>query len=213
MQTHVVLKSSNRKLGKMAATYRTQDSCPRSCPLLDNGCYATGRIFSIPKRFGSDDYAPLRDLVDTLPENGALRLNVSGDVLLSDGSPDHDYIDAANFVAERRPDVTIWSYTHAWRTLTPGMFRFVVNASCETIEDVLEAQALGWQTVIVDDGSITGSKIDDRNVISCPAETRDVTCDDCRACGADTRTRPVISFNIHGATRAKARATIERVRA
>lgn len=211
--THVVKQSSNAKLGNMAATYRTVASCPTTCPLMNNGCYASGRIFHIAKKYGVEDYSNVTDLTKTLPRGGALRLNVSGDFLLEDETPDFGYIRAVNEVALLRPDVSLWSYTHAWRTLTPDMFSFVVNASCETPDDVLEATLAGWQTVIVDDGTLFGTKVGDRNVVQCPAQTRGITCEECRACGADTRTRPVIGFSIHGATRAKARATIERQRA
>lgn len=212
VQTHVVVKSANAKLGPMAATYRTQASCPTSCPLLNNGCYATGRIFHIPKKFGREDVAAVDALADKLPEGAGVRFNVSGDFLDADGQPDWAHIEACNSLVDRRPDLAAWSYTHAWRDMDPTWFTFVVNASCETAEDIADALSCGWQPVVVDDGDLTNTFIGGRRVTQCPNQTHGVTCDECRACGVDTRTRPVIAFAIHGATRAKARATITRER-
>lgn len=204
--THVVKKSGNAKIGPMAATYRTQDSCPSTCPLLGQGCYATGRIFGIPKRLGREDVSAVRALADQPLPNG-VRFNVSGDFLNEDGTPDLDYIDACNAVADAHPGTLVITYTHAWRTLDRSLFRFPINASCESDEDVAEALAAGWQAVTVD-GAV-GSTVAGRKVVRCPAEYREnVDCASCGACGADTRTRPVISFTVHGAGKKRAAAAV-----
>lgn len=202
----VTLSSGNAKLGRMAATYRLQDTCPTTCPFYGNGCYARGRIFSIPRDHGKDDAeanAALVALIDTMPQDYVLRLNVSGDFLTVNGSPDIAYIAACNAVATARPDVTIIAYTHAWRVLSPDMFTFTVAASCESGADIAEAIAEGWSPVTVDPGtgqpgSLLGETVAGRRVVQCPqqkAPTR-VTCASCRACAkAD---RPVIAFVAHG---------------
>lgn len=205
--TMVTLRSSNKKTGPMAVTSREQRSCPVGCPFYSNGCYATGRIFAMPRKHGRPDVEAVRALVDHPLPHG-LRLNVSGDFLAEDGSPDLEYIDACNAVADAHPGKTIIAYTHAWRELDRSLFRFNVNASCETEEDVRAAYAAGWQAVIVN-GEL-GSDIDGHRVVRCPAETRDeVTCASCGACGADTRTRPVISFTAHGAGKGRASAAVQ----
>lgn len=209
--THVVVASTNAKLGRMSATYRTRTSCPTTCPFMRNGCYADGRIFSISEKHGDDDpkFEKLIALENSIREGGAVRLNVSGDFLDDEERPDKAYIDACNELSRRRPDVTFISYTHAWRQLSPDDFVFTVNASCETPEDLTEAMAAGWQAVVVDDGTLIGTKVADRNVLQCPQQYREgVTCDSCRACGQDTPTRPVIAFMIHGVTRNKATASL-----
>ncbi len=208
VRTHVVLKSGNSKIGSIAATYRTQASCPTSCPLMGNGCYASGRIFGIPQRLGREDLQAVLGLIDTLPQGRGLRLNVSGDFLTDDGTPDHDYIAACNAVAEARPDVKMIAYTHAWRSLSADMFSFSVNASCESDDEIAEALATGWQAVTVN-GPV-GESVSGRKVVRCPAETRDnVSCETCMACAADTRTRPVISFTAHGGGKAKATRAVD----
>lgn len=80
---HGVVKSHNSKLGNIAATYRTIDSCPTTCPFYKNGCYANGRIFDIPRKYGGDEKNVLTRLFEKIPLGGILRHHVSGDI----GSP------------------------------------------------------------------------------------------------------------------------------
>lgn len=183
-------------------------ACPTTCALYDAGCYARGRIFGIAAKNGREtggDYGALLALVDTMPHGYVLRLNVSGDFLTANGTPDYAYIAAANGVHSARPDVTIIAYTHAWRTLSPGMFTFVVNASCDGPDDVVEARAAGWSTVVVDtnaEDTLIGGTLAGSRVVQCPAQTRGLTCDQCRLCG---RERPsTVAFAAHGGGARKA---------
>lgn len=213
MKTLVVERSENKKLGSIATTYRTQESCPTTCVLFENGCYARGRIFGLARKFGTDDNNQrVRDLVKEVPPNGSIRFNVSGDFLSEDGTLDADYVDACNYVADTRPDIKIIAYTHAWRQIDRSVFHFSVNASCESLADLVEALDLGWQAVLADTGEMLGDVVEGRRVIQCPAQTRDVTCRDCNACAADTRTRPIIAFVVHGNGAKKATAAIEKKR-
>src|SRR5580765_7996477 len=46
-----VERSNNSKIGAMSATYATQRTCPKECPLRDEGCYAeTGPMGFTTKR-------------------------------------------------------------------------------------------------------------------------------------------------------------------
>jgi len=206
MPTHVVPSSRDSKLTHeprrrpVAATYRGFDSCG-PCPIA-RICYAKGRIEANARR-GTDDLAPLRALAATLPPGGAVRLNVSGDLFAPDGSLDGAYAAAASTLAADRPDVSAWTYTHGWRVLpadpVPGV---VVNASCETAEDLEQAAAAGWPTVVVDTGgpgSLVGRTIAGRRVVTCPAavpgSSRD--CESCRLCARGSR-RSTVAFPTHG---------------
>ncbi len=206
IRTHISLKSSNTKTGPMVTTYRTEESCPSTCPLLNAGCYADGRIRSIPRKYGREGNEAIVALINEPLTNG-IRFNVVGDFVLADDSPDWEYINACNTVAEARPDVAIISYTHAWRIFKPSDFAFVVNASCETAEDAAEAIAAGWQATLV--GGEAGEKIAGKRVITCPAQTRDdVTCASCLLCSKGGAGRAVVNFEIHGPTRNKAKRTV-----
>ncbi len=210
-KTYVSLKSANTKTGPMTTTYRTEESCPSTCPLLGQGCYADGRIRAIPRKYGQEGNEAILSLIDK-PLTFGVRFNVVGDFALADGSLDVDYVNACNALAEARPEVKIIAYTHMWRTLTPDVFSFVCNASCETPEQVAEAVAAGWQATLV--GSEAGTKIAGKRVITCPAQTRDdVSCATCMLCSKGGEGRAVVNFEVHGPTRRKARNTVDRLSA
>ena len=215
--TRVVLNSKNVKVGKATCVYRTQASCPATCPLMGSGCYGENKahggqsLFDLPARRGASDYADVLALTDRMPHGGLLRLNVVGDFLEANGVPDTAYIDACNQVASARPDVKIIAYTHAWRRLTPAMFTFPVNASCENAQDAAEALAEGWQAVLVNaDVEVVAT----RRVVRCLAERRDGTqCVTCGVCAAGKPTRPVVTFTAHGSARKRASAAVAARRA
>lgn len=218
-RTLVTLESDNAKTGRVAAIYRTQVSCPKTCPLYNSGCYARGRIFGIPAKNGietgpEDDYARVRELAVLVPYGGTIRANVSGDYfnVSPDGEPggsiDYGYIEALNYVATSRPDITLISYTHGWRRLSVDMFRgYQPAASCDTIEDAAAAIAAGWAPVMVsapagDPGSRFGLKIAGRPVIPCVFETHERQCVDCGLCARTQRA--IVGFTAHGSGRNQA---------
>ena len=214
VRTLVVAKSRNSKTGQCACTYRPQLSCLDTCALYESGCYALGRIFSFAKR-GSDDMDAVRALIDQVPYGGLIRLNVSGDFLDEDGSPDMAYIEATNDVARARPDVTFIAYTHAWRVLSPDLFEYTVAASCDSLADIYDAYASGWPPVTVDPGgdeSLIGTTLENgRRVIQCPAQNRDITCEQCRLCARPERA--LVAFSVHGSGKKKAAQAIRDRRA
>lgn len=215
MRTLVVKRTTNRKTGPMAATYRTADTCPATCPLRGAGCYARGRLFGHPARLGREsdgEYTEVRALARNLRLGAMVRANVSGDMLDEAGRPDFPYAAALSHVATERPDVAVYGYTHAWRSLTPDITPGVtLNASCETPEEITTAAAAGWPTVTTATDAadpIIGSTIAGRRVIVCPAQTRDgVTCSTCRLCARPAR-RSTVAFIVHGSGAAQAARAI-----
>lgn len=214
-RTHFVVKSGNAKIGSMSATYRTDDSCPASCPLKDAGCYAKGRIFGIPARLGSEDAKAVIDrAIAEVPKNGILRWEVSGDVVRADGKIDRAYIRQTNRFHRARPDVRVIRYSHAWRQMSPEMFTYPVNASCETLQDISEARAAGWQTVITatgPDDDVIGMTVDESRAIICPNQTHGVTCAECQLC-SKKRTSTVV-FLPHGSGKRRASLAVSAARA
>lgn len=216
VRTLVVGSSRNGKTGPgCAVIYRTADTCPPSCPLRGSGCYAAGRIFGIPARLGVEDdpsYAAVRALAVTMPADGLVRANVSGDVLDASGAPDEPYLAALSHVAASRPDVPVYTYTHAWSGLTPDLAPGVtVNASCESAADLTAATAAGWPTVLTDPGgpgSLIGSTVAGRRVVQCPAQVREsITCATCRLCARPKRAATV-AFLVHGSGKRQASRAI-----
>jgi hypothetical protein len=217
VRTLVVTGSRNTKTGGCAVTYRTAASCPSTCPLMAAGCYARGRIFGIPSRLGEEadgsSYAAVRDLAGS-PADPPVRANVCGDMLTAEGAPDRPYLSALSHVAASGR--AVFSYTHAWRTLSPQDAPGVcLNASCDTAADLEAAIAAGWPTVVTDTGEadgLIGSTVAGRRVVQCPAQVREgITCASCRLC-ARPRRSCTVAFVVHGSGRALATRSIRQHR-
>ena len=202
LKTFIVERSRNTKTGRVhLATYRSQETCPGSCPLMGSGCYAENRgVNGRQSPFGladrgadGDDYTELIGRLERLPDDAVIRFNVTGDYLSDDGTPDMAYIEATN---RARGDVL--SYTHAWRALDPSWFedRTRPNASCDSLADVSEARSAGWSTVIVDPGLALAEL---PGFVACLFDTKGLQCIDCRLC-AKTR-RGTVVFPVHGSRR------------
>jgi hypothetical protein len=218
VRTLYTTKTQNAKTGPVRlATYRTQGSCPTDCPLFNAGCYAENRgVGGSSSPFGhaergtiiGTDYTPLVEVIHRLGPGAMVRLNVSGDYLLPDGTPDHAYIEATN-TAHR---LQVLSYTHAWDRLKPEWFHRNTrpNASCDTLVDLVNAQAAGWPTVLLNpdatfaqgDTLPGGSR-----AVVCPYEATGRQCIDCGLCARTQRPSTVL-FALHGARRKVATAAI-----
>jgi len=198
------------------ATYRTVGhSCPTTCTLLNRGCYAQSGRVALQQRdrhSTTDGDTFLREL-GRIPHGAYIRLHVAGDIMTDkgpDGSDtvDHAYLTAIIAGARRRPDLTIYGYTHAWRQLgtapdTPD--NLTLNASCDTPADVEQARALGWQTTTVVPADTPWRRNGD--TVICPEQTAGIPCADCQLCMRD---RPLtVAFRAHGAGRRKAEAALE----
>lgn len=222
--TFAVLHSGNSKVGDVAATYAPiRQTCPESCPLRDNGCYAqSGNVsFSVRRLeretegMNGDTVAVLEgdeiaDLARRAPLGHALRIHVSGDA-------------TSDFRAQqlaRGAQVwkgPVWSYTHAWRDVARASWgRVSVLASCETLDDVARARGKGYAAALV----VASHPADGRayrapngvKVIPCPSQTRDVLCTECRLCWNDANLREqnaCIAFAVHGATKKRALTVIQ----
>lgn len=87
---------------------------------------------------------------------------------------------------------------------------FLINASCETIHEVMQAKALGINTVITSvspDETKRALKASGIPSVQCPAQTHaGRNCDECRLCSRDRKT--TIIFGVHGSASKKATKVI-----
>lgn len=223
--THAVVSSNNVKLRRhrpggrnLATTFRARTSCPGECPFLDAGCYAAGRMDWLANHLAQPGLAWAYRVIEECPEGTILRHFSVGDLLGTDGKVDKDIVTGSHLIQQQRPDIDQYGYTHAWRrpdvtpTVMPGT---VLNASCETAQDVKEARAAGWDTVV------TVATFDDIAVMEaesgfpvswCPAQRRDdVGCADCQLCAQPNRA-VTVAFVAHGAGKRRVATAIERCR-
>lgn len=224
---NVVALSRIAKLGLAAATYASQATCDPGCALANgNGCYAeNGNMAYHTRRLNAaeerDPYVlAVREAaeIDRLPGTLPLRLHIVGDCrtdaaarLLADA--------AARYTAKH--GMPVWSYTHSWRTIARASWGTIgIRASCETPEDVAEAEARGYLTALVYVAPPEGPRkrrfhVDGLPVVPCPQQSHaNVTCvpgPNSTGCGLcwnpNIRT---IGFATHGGAKKKAGAAVTR---
>jgi hypothetical protein len=213
----VVPRSGNSKTGSIPVTYRTVETCPTDCPFLPTGeiggCYGTGRIFGMTRKYAGEtdvESATWKIRLDKDRSARYLRDRVVGDVVTPDGELDRDYVSGIAQVAAGNRLVA-FGYTHAWRSFTPDDVAFlrdsgyVMNASTESEAGAQAALDAGMPAVIVDDDTPDGATVAGRRLMTCPAEVRDdVSCASCGLCAKPDRA-VLIRFKTHGVARAKAR--------
>jgi len=150
----VVEISSNSKVGKVSATYAAQQSCPKSCALMGNGCYAESGMVGMQTRrlnrakqtaakIARAEAQGIRALTGRFP----LRLHVVGDC-----KTDYAATTVSSAADEHRAKFgnAVWTYTHAWRDVARASWGNVsVLASCETIQETVEAMAKGYAAALV----------------------------------------------------------------
>lgn len=214
-KTKYKIATTNKKTGPITATSRTQDSCPNACPFKGSGCYAEygpgGGVFRQTEKLGRDDeLTVINEMVARVPVGDGVRWNVSGDLTLSDGETlDRDYVEAIDAFHSTRPDTWPILYSHAWRGQVMPFERVNANASCETLDEVAQARALGWQTVMT--VPTTDDIPEGREFVRCPAEYRTVNgkpvnCSTCKLCSKARSTTVV--FTVHGTGKRKAASAI-----
>lgn len=223
----LALNSKNAKLGAgCAATYVSPTTCPASCPLRGNGCYAEAFEAYVPglralMRAAVDPRAAIQHEALTLAYFGGvlletgviknLRLHVVGDVLRNLDA-DSLALGCAGWPGH------VWTYTHSWRVVQRACWgRISVLASIDHFDQAAEALALGYASAIVV-GQVSEARFDRDGVrwTHCPAQ-RNVkqSCSTCRLCWhADklVAARRGVVFETHGQRRTKARMALEQCR-
>ncbi len=218
----LTLESGNRKIGNIAATYLPiKQTCPSSCVLKDNGCYAqVGYVGMHVIRLqilmdGKKTYDIIRMEAREIAKAGpsangkSLRLHVSGDARTTK---------TANLLrdAATKWKGKVFTYTHAWRDIPRDAWGTIsVLASVENVKQAKEAIDMGYAPAMtVAHHPSNGKAFYDNGikVIPCPQQTKEVTCEKCKLCMNDSmlyRQNAVISFAVHGVRKKKALAVIQ----
>lgn len=231
-------RSSNAKTGNIIQSYSSRATCPEKCPLKAGGCYAEGYYTrklwdrcdnpEDPRYVATYDQLRLALLEATIQHikgspNVLFRHNVAGDVAI-EGTSVIDIkrvnilADAVKYVNTLFPDSLMgYTYTHCEISeYAAGIIHeaaskgFLINASCETVSEVMQAKALGINTVITSvnpEETKKALKASGIVGVQCPAQTHaNRTCEECRLCAHDRKT--TVIFSIHGETAKKAAKVI-----
>jgi len=213
--------SSNSKTGTIPVTVSNRGTCPPSCPLLKNGCYAEGyytqlhwdKVTNGERGTNWDEFI---SAIKSLPKRILWRHNVSGDLVGA-----NDIIDAkalAQLVRANR-NKSGFTYTHypmdndnnvqaVKRANDAG---FTINLSANNINQADHYKALGVAPVVVvvaEDCEKVTFTPNMNKIIVCPAQTSDkVTCSSCGLCQKTDRTY-IIGFRVHGTYTKKAKLSL-----
>lgn len=210
-----------------ASPHRDGDAygdCPTDCPMLPRsardaavidglpvsedwtgGCYTTGRVAWAATTNG--EQTVIGDLVATVIEEqpALFRYGVVGDY----GRTADDRASTVGALIEiKESGVPTITYTHAWRSIGEAPDPSF-NASCDTVDDIEDARALGWQPTIVGPADADASRRLAREVggVVCPAvDDRRPDVKGCIGCGGPAgplcsrdRSGAVVVFPAHGA--------------
>ena len=223
MKYSLTFASSNRKVGPIPVSYSGAQTCPDSCPLKGNGCYAElGPGAAHWKRLTSGtrgvEWFDFINDVKSIPKGYVWRHNVAGDLPGVNEEIDHrmlyELVDANH---GRRG----FTYTHKPMTLKnqhavrmANEMGFTINLSADNLHEADELMALGVGPVVVvlpSDAPFRQVTPAGHDVIRCPAEDRDdVTCASCQVCAYAER-KSIIGFRAHGSRKKKVNIIVRSV--
>ena len=208
--------SSNSKTGVIPVTVSNRNTCPPSCPLLKNGCYADGyytqlhwdKVTNGERGTNWDDFI---NSIKSLPKRILWRHNVSGDLV---GNNDKINTQALKDLIQANKGKNGFTYTHypmsdndnLQAVLNANKKGFAVNASANDITqaDLYIKQGLPTVVIVSMDSKKVSFTPDKNKVIVCPAQNSDkVTCSTCGLCQKSDRDY-IIGFKVHGTYTKKA---------
>lgn len=184
-------------------TRSARSTCPSTCPLLGNGCYAEN--FPMVMQWnkltvGGISYADLLDEISRLKRGTLWRHNDAGD-LIGRGNR----IDLTALVAlvdanrgRRGFTYTHWPWQENYEAIQwSNLLGFTINVSVESHADAKDAYLLGLPVALVADQVGAVEHLDGVKFVVCPAQTKGWTCKDCGLCAVADR-EYVIVFRPHG---------------
>ena len=214
---HFTRTSSNTKTGPIPVTTSSANTCPSTCALKGNGCYAEYGPLALHWRKVNDGSrgGTLDELcgqIKRLPKQQLWRWAQAGD-LPGDGSR----IDAAGLaqITAANDGRRGFGYTHYDPAVTGNAAAikaandagFVISLSADSLEraDELASRRIAPVACVLPAGSTRACKTPaGRHVSVCPATVRDdVTCASCGICAVPGH-KAIIGFPVHGSGAKKA---------
>jgi hypothetical protein len=213
----VTLKSRNKKTGPIMVTTTEKKSCPKACPLKDNGCYADGGPLAIVWRDTETmgkDIDGLCDDIRALKPGALWRHNQAGDLPHKGETIDFE---ALVKIVDANKGKRGFTYSHHdMRNLvnqncvefanTEG---FTINLSANNLTeaDQLKKVNIGPVVVVLPENQTTNIKTPAGNKVTvCPAaidKTDKINCANCKLCAISDR-ETIIGFPAHGMRKKKA---------
>jgi len=218
MNFHLTPVSSNRKLG-MGVAVSTSDmaTCPDSCPLKANGCYANGGPLlrhwnEVTKGNRGNDWNEFLSKVEELPFEWKFRHNQAGDLPGENEKIDSEKLNQLSLVVKKKR-LRAWTYTH--KPLNENNLiaiknaiknGFVVNASADNLKEADSFKEKGIPVVVVlpKDSPDTVFTPNGNKIVVCPSQRfENSDCSKCLLCQKANRS-VIVGFRAHGNGKNKA---------
>lgn len=208
--------SSNKKTGKIPTTMSAKDTCPATCPLNGNGCYAQNGPTNIWWTKISNGVAGLDEVefiqqIKKLPKGQLWRHNVAGDLPhdAKTGKIDTSFLKK---LVDANRGKNGYTYTHhelseenVAALVEANTSGFTVNHSANTATEavaVFKEAGIPVVTLMPMDAPNVQS-VDGVKIVACPAEKSDkVNCENCGLCAIADRDY-IIGFRAHGVSKKK----------
>jgi hypothetical protein len=216
---HLTPTSRNVKTGPIPVTTTSSDTCPASCPLKGNGCYAESGPMAlhwgqVSKGLRGGTLAELCSQLRRLPKRQLWRWAQAGDL-----PGDTVLLDAAGVeqLVVANDGRSGFGYTHydcsiphnAAIIKAANQEGFTINLSADSLADadaLADLQVGPVVTVLPANATKPLRTPAGRLVAVCPAAVRDdVTCASCGICAVAHR-KAIIGFPAHGSGAKKAQA-------
>ena len=225
--------SSNRKTGPMPVVTASKNTCPTSCPLQDNGCYADAGPLAILWREVTGGtrgitFSELCRKIRRLPRGQIWRYGQAGDLPGEGDGIDGEQLGQLAAANARRPAIV---FTH--KPPTAGNLKHLqaaadrglhINLSADGLAEADELASTGFSVVTIlsseygrrDGEGLSAYRARRRGLPSytpgglriaiCPATYLDVTCVECQVCSRPRVNGTIMGFPAHasGASRVDA---------
>lgn len=224
MLYHLTPKSSNPKTGRIPVSTSTAKTCPSSCPLKHNGCYAEHSMLTwhwkkVTEGDRGDKFQDFCKKIANLPEGQLWRHNQAGDL---PGVGNKLAVKQLESLVRANKGRKGFTYTH--KPLTSKDERkaikqankkgFAVNLSANSLThaDELTKLKVGPVVAIVpEDQPQVSYTPAGHKVIVCPAQMKDdVTCKSCKLCAVIDRPC-IVAFRVHGQSKNKVAKMLQEV--
>jgi hypothetical protein len=223
---YITLSSKNKKTGGIPVATGSRETCPISCPLKDNGCYADGgplRIHwdKVTSGERGTDFGTFCKTIEMMPKEQLWRYGQAGDLPGVGDKISKPHMEKLVKANANRPVI---AYTHKPPTveniaiLKDAVSKgFNVNLSADDLEEADELSDTGLPVVVVlptEYGKTKKEGLDEynsritdlkfstpagRKIAVCPQTyLEDVTCGQCMACAKPDRNGVIIGFPAHG---------------
>lgn len=199
---HWIASTKDKKVGEVIASYSPITSCPDSCSLKTGGCYAWG-LFYIKKISDKliDNATQPQSLQSVINRRSVscriARHRIAGDIV----NDVPETLQECNEIG--KAGLINIGYTHHWKSEEAAPLKPYFRASCQSIEETMEARQKGWAaTLIVPKGTAKRIVLPNGEIaFRCPAQNpgAHVTCNMCTLCKVSPKTESkTVMFEAHG---------------